>query len=118
MPLTQDTFLSENGGKYTVTLPHSGSSTSKAAAHRVASRSAIDEARLRDWIQEQGIHGATDEEIRQHFDWSGDYARPRRWNLGRKKLIQASGKRDNARGNKMTVWVAATAVQSHDARPT
>jgi len=105
MPLVQGEFMSVDAGTIRVTLPYSGSANSRKAALSVASKSAQDEARLLEFIRGRGSEGATDEEIREHFGWSGDYERPRRWSLSRKGRLVVGGQRRNAKTNLMTVWV-------------
>lgn len=110
MPMEQVEFMSVGpAGSIRVHVPYSGSSNSRAAALSIASRSGRDEAMLYEYIRLNGAHGATDEEIREHFDWSGDYARPRRWALSRKGRVIARGKRRNNKDNLMTVWVVPAA---------
>jgi hypothetical protein len=84
----------------------SNQTTSVAAAGKLT-RTAQDEAALLAWMQTRGEYGATDEEIRNHFGWTCDYERPRRWQLSHKRgdLRDSGGTRPNAEGNAMTVWV-------------
>jgi len=93
--------------------PSNGTETSALAARKVMRRgkAADDESRLLAWMEQRAAMGATDEEIQQHFGWSGDYERPRRWALEQDGLLMDSkAKRRNSRGNLMAVWVARRAV--------
>ena len=112
MPLVQTEFIADNPITRTVrvVLPYSGSENSRNAALAVASRSGQDEARLLDFIRSRGDLGATDEEIREHFAWSGDYERPRRWALSKDGKLVDGGQRRNAKGNLMTVWICPVPV--------
>ena len=87
-----------------------GSDTSEAAAIRIygASKTKLDEAALSQWMEFRGTTGATDDEIQKHFNWDGDYERPRRWTLRKQGLIfKSEMKRKTKDGNPATVWVRA-----------
>jgi hypothetical protein len=99
--------------------PHNGTDTSAAMARKVMRRgkSAADEALLLAWLEQRGALGATDEEIRERFVWSGDYERPRRWALEQDGLVvDSKAARRNAKGNLMTVWVSRRGLNHESTR--
>ena len=56
--------------------------------------------------QRQG-YGLTDDEIKELFNWDGDYERPRRWSLVKQGLVRKSElRRLTVDGNPAIVWVA------------
>lgn len=60
-----------------------------------------------DFIDRQGVNGATDQEIQEYLDKSGDTIRPTRKTLQQDGLILDSGRtRKNAGGNDCTIWVS------------
>ena len=82
--------------------------TSISAADRIRDlpKTKRDQVALLAWLAECGEHGATDDEIKARFGWDGDYERPRRWTLGKKGLVIASGKtRKTEDGFPAIVWV-------------
>lgn len=85
-----------------------GSETSREAAIRIlrSSETTKNEAALSQWMEFRGRDGATDDEIKEHFGWDGDYERPRRWKLCKLGLIfKSEMKRKTKDGNPATVWV-------------
>jgi hypothetical protein len=81
--------------------------TSLAAADRISKlpKTKRDEAALLDWLEFRGPYGATDDEIKAHFGWDGDYERPRRWRLVKNGLVCATESRRATRdGNPAIVW--------------
>jgi len=96
--------------------PHSGGSTSHAAAGEIRS----DAGRLRQavwaFIRARGDHGATDSEIQTDLQLAGDTQRPRRWELQRAGLIVDSGQRRRTpTGRKAVVWIASK--NDHQPKP-
>ena len=84
--------------------------TSLAAADRVRDlpKTKRDEVLLSQWMEFRGCLGATDDEIKEHFGWDGDYERPRRWTLVKHKKVFASEKRRKTKdGNAAIVWMRA-----------
>ena len=88
--------------------PHVAAPTSLAAAKSIASRTAQDEQRLLVALKRCGTVGMTDDEIREHFGWTGDYERPRRWSLVKQGLAIDSGfTRPTKSGREAVVWTLA-----------
>jgi hypothetical protein len=88
--------------------PSNWTDTSKAAAQRItrSSKTKIDESLLYEWLCDRMGRGATDDEIQEHFSWTGDYQRPRRWRLVKDGLVYRSTERRRTRsGSKAAVWV-------------
>jgi len=82
--------------------------TSIAAADHIRDlpKTKRDQRALMEWLIEIGAHGATDDEIKQHFGWDGDYERPRRWTLCKHGMVIGSGKtRKTKDGFPAIVWV-------------
>ena len=95
------------------TIPHNRTETSIAAAKKLLkkARTELDQEALYLWLATRGAYGATDEEIRTEFGWTGDYARPRRWQLckdGRVEWLGAT--RHNAAQNPMKIWVVKSSA--------
>lgn len=89
-----------------------------APTTRAAAQTAIkpDAARLRGqvlaYIRSRGASGATDQEIQEHLDMSGDTERPRRRELQQAGLIVDSGQtRLTPSGRAAVCWVAAAGTQ-------
>lgn len=83
-----------------------GSATSQAAADSVRHKTHQAEANLLELFRAVGDRGLTDAEIASHFGWSGDFTRPRRWTLARKRLIRRTGvTRRTPAGCLAAVWV-------------
>jgi len=83
--------------------------TSLAAADRISKlpKTKRDEAALLAWMKARGEQGATDNEIQDHFEWDGDYERPRRWKLVKNDLVYASRDRRKTKdNNRAIVWKA------------
>jgi hypothetical protein len=86
--------------------------TSRAAAASIPQGRAVAQwLRVLGWIVEAGERGATDEEIGEGLDLSGDTVRPRRGSLARPETgepyIADSGRtRPTRHGNRATVWTA------------
>jgi hypothetical protein len=58
------------------------------------------------YVASKGSYGATDQEIQEHLDKSGDTIRPTRKTLEKDGLIVDSNRtRKNAAGNDCVIWV-------------
>lgn len=58
------------------------------------------------YVAGRGIQGATDQEIQEHFNKSGDTIRPTRKTLEKDGLLVDSGRvRKNEAGNDCIIWV-------------
>lgn len=83
--------------------------TSQDAADRIRDipKTKKDQRALMEWLIQRSGEGATDDEIKDHFGWDGDYERPRRWTLCKHGLVVASGRtRKTKDGFPAIVWVA------------
>lgn len=79
---------------------------SQAAADAFFLKSGSWRRKVYDFVQRNGINGATDQEIQAFFDKSGDTIRPTRKSLQDDGLLVDSGRtRKNAGGNDCTIWV-------------
>jgi len=86
--------------------------TSIAQADRIRElpKTKRDEAALLVWLTERSEQGATDDEIKTHFEWDGDYERPRRWQLVQQDKVRPSSLRRKTKdGNPATVWIVIKA---------
>lgn len=80
--------------------------TSRAAAERMYFESGTWRKKVYDFMVMKGFDGATDQELQDHFNKSGDTIRPTRVSLVRDNIIMDSGRtRSNGSGNQCIVWV-------------
>lgn len=88
--------------------PHNGTRTSVEAADAIKNKCVRARAAILEFVESMGKHGATDYEIQQKFGYSGDFERPRRWELVRKGHIYDSGsnRRHEGQRTSMIVWLA------------
>ena len=95
-----------------VSAPHNHTDTSIAAAKTITglSKTRRDENTLLQYFAWRGVLGATDQEIEEHFHWTGSYERPRRWQLVKENLVESrpGERRKNPSGNTMKVWRIST----------
>lgn len=83
--------------------------TSQSAAEKMYFESGTWRKRVYDFIVDRGFEGATDQEMQQYFDKSGDTIRPVRVSLIRDGILMDSGRtRKNTSGNQCIVWVVNT----------
>jgi hypothetical protein len=81
--------------------------TSRWAANRVMPKTGSIRLSVYEYLIRQGLRGATDNEMQQALQMSGDTQRPSRVKLLRDGLIIDSGTtRINLNGNPATVWRA------------
>lgn len=66
-----------------VSLPHSGSDTSREAAKRMVPAATAQAVCVFHFIAKCGKEGATDHEIQPELGMAGDSERPRRWSMQR-----------------------------------
>ena len=89
--------------------PASNSTTSLDAAEKIQPDAATLRAQVLRFIQSQGSHGATDEEIQSALNMQGNTERPRRRELAKAGQIVDSGKtRPTASGRSAIVWRTPT----------
>lgn len=82
--------------------------TSQAAAEKFLGKSGGWRRQLYWHLQDCGFDGATDQELQQHFNKSGDTIRPTRVSLVRDGLIIDSGRtRINESGNQCIIWIVS-----------
>lgn len=85
---------------------HGKHKNSQAAADAFFLKSGSWRRNVYTFIASKGAYGATDQEIQEHFNKSGDTIRPTRKTLEKDGLIVDSCRtRKNAAGNDCTIWV-------------
>lgn len=100
--IEQHTLLEESAK-----LSGNARETSRIAALRITPRSGSTRRRVLFFIVEQGVTGATDDEIASALRLSPNTARPRRVELLEGFWVADShNRRDSFYGNPATVWVA------------
>lgn len=83
--------------------------TSRSAAEKMFFESGTWRRRVYDYVADRRFDGATDQEIQEHFDKSGDTIRPVRISLVRDGILVDSGRtRANKSGNQCIIWVVDT----------
>ena len=87
--------------------PHSGSSTSRAAAEAIKPKAGSQRRALFEFLQ-QHPDGLTDDEQQQGLRLSGNSQRPRRRELQKAGLVTDSGRRRDGK----IVWQAVATPQS------
>ena len=89
------------------TLPfQKHSATSRAAAESVVNAGTL-RAKVRDFIADLGGYGATDEEVQNALNLSGNTVRPRRRELEKAGHVVDSGRtRATQSGRQAVVWIA------------
>jgi len=86
--------------------------TSLAAYEKSRPKFGSNRARVYQQILDKQEYGATDQELQQALNLSGDTLRPARLSLLKENLIYDSGKtRQNANGNECIVWVVSKIEQ-------
>jgi len=86
--------------------------TSVAAYEKARPKFGSNRARVYQQILDKQEYGATDQELQQALNLSGDTLRPARLSLLKENLIYDSGKtRQNANGNECIVWVVSKIEQ-------
>jgi hypothetical protein len=91
-------------------VPHSGGSTSRAAAREIKPEAGPLCAAVLAFLVGRGETGATDSEIQTALGLSGDTERPRRVALQRRGLVVDSGqRRRTSSGRAAIVWRARAA---------
>jgi predicted transcriptional regulator len=86
--------------------------TSLAAYEKSRPKFGSNRARVYQYILDKQEYGATDQELQQVLNLSGDTLRPARLSLLKENLIYDSGKtRQNANGNECIVWVVSKIEQ-------
>jgi hypothetical protein len=86
--------------------------TSAAAMIKAAPRFSSNKAKVYHYLADQGIRGATDQEMQATLMMSGDTLRPARLSLLKDDLIYDSGQtRQNPNGNDCIVWVISDIQQ-------
>ena len=88
--------------------PAQNTDTSRAAARAIRPNAGTLRAMVRNHIILQGSYGATDQEIQQALNLSGDTERPRRielWNAG--FIVDSGFIRKTDSGQSAVVWRAA-----------
>lgn len=87
--------------------PHSGTATSIAAARSIRPVAATLRERVFAFVDKQGMHGATAEEIERALKMSGNTVRPRILELrAAKRMFDRGNTRETQSGRQATVWVA------------
>ncbi len=83
-----------------------GSATSLEAAKAIVLHAGTARAKVYDFIESCGGHGATDEEVQEDLDLPYSTSRPRRVELVTAGLVKAtSRKRRTNSGRRAVVWV-------------
>jgi hypothetical protein len=86
--------------------------TSLAAYEKSRPKFGSNRARVYQQILDKQEYGATDQELQQALNLSGDTLRPARLSLLKENLIYDSGKtRQNANGNECIIWVVSKIEQ-------
>ena len=86
--------------------PHNGTETSKAAAEKVATKTTERREMIYAFIADQGESGAINNEIANEFGLEIQSVCPRVNELAKQGLIVKNGTRENANGNRCTIWRA------------
>lgn len=83
--------------------------TSRSAAEKMLFESGTWRRKVYDYVADKKFHGATDQEMQEYFDKSGDTIRPVRVSLVRDGILIDSGRtRANKSGNQCIIWVVDT----------
>jgi hypothetical protein len=108
-PLTRADLEATREALRTMDAPHNSTPTSIEAAKSVRHKSAEAREALFVFVNDRGNYGATDAEIQRHFGWTGDFERPRRWELVNAKHIKNSTRTRKTEGQRcfQIVWVAS-----------
>lgn len=89
----------------------SGSRTSRAAAAAKASSASTDERRVYEYIDQRGMHGATDDEVEVALDMRHQTASARRRGLVLKhRVVDSQKTRATRTGCGATVWVTVASI--------
>ena len=87
--------------------PHSNSTTSKWAAEGAEKGASTWRRAIFDFLEDRGEHGATDDEMQEHFDVKSQTQNPRRQELEKLGLVKKNGAVRLTRARKWAeVWVA------------
>jgi hypothetical protein len=108
--MTQQSLFGDlSGAAVAETTPYvKGSETSKAAAEKAAKNKDILREKVYAFIDKQGPHGATDQEVEAGTGIPGNTVRPRRGELAKRgRVVKTDRKRPTASGSGAGVWVAA-----------
>lgn len=80
--------------------------TSRSAAERMYFESGTWRKNIYNFVADQKFDGATDQEMQEFFNKSGDTIRPARSSLVKDNILMDSGRtRENAAGNPCIIWV-------------
>jgi hypothetical protein len=111
-------FSPAKSSRRSVTSPHNGTDTSRAAAAHIAPAAGSLCHRVFEFIASRGRRGATDHEIQSTLGLAGDTERPRRVWLQREAFIRAAGeKRMTPSGRSAAVWVTTGKQFSQEMSP-
>jgi hypothetical protein len=83
--------------------------TSQSAAEKMFYESGTWRKRVYDFVVDKGFNGATDQEMQEYFQKSGDTIRPVRISLVKDLILMDSGRtRANSSGNQCIIWTVNT----------